>query len=211
MTRCVKSFLRQYTRISGTFENVGSRDWMPAWAMGMRIEDIKPSFDVFSLGKLLWSMVSGSPLLRLWYFDRPGFNLEEKFPDTQSMTLANSLFKKCIVENEEDCLSDATSLLQEVDKVLFIINNNADLISPKVKRRCRVCGIGNYQLFVDSDNVYHARNFGLQPTGDSTFKIFACNHCGHVQLFFFPGQGKVPPAWEEEKTKMDRKLKAQMP
>ena len=42
-----------HTRISGTLENVGSRDWMPAWAMGMRIEDIKPSFDVFSLGKLL--------------------------------------------------------------------------------------------------------------------------------------------------------------
>ena len=30
----------QHTRISGTFENVGSRDWMPAWAIGMRIEDI---------------------------------------------------------------------------------------------------------------------------------------------------------------------------
>ena len=40
----------QHTRISETFENVGSRDWMPAWAMGMRIEYIKTTFDVFCLG-----------------------------------------------------------------------------------------------------------------------------------------------------------------
>lgn len=43
----------QRTRISGTFENVGSRDWMPGWAHGIRIDEVKPSFDVFSLGKLL--------------------------------------------------------------------------------------------------------------------------------------------------------------
>ena len=41
-------------RITETFENVGSRDWMPGWAMGM-LADVKPNFDVFSLGKLLWS------------------------------------------------------------------------------------------------------------------------------------------------------------
>jgi len=28
------------TRVSDTLENVGSRDWMPAWAMGMRVEDL---------------------------------------------------------------------------------------------------------------------------------------------------------------------------
>ena len=44
----------QRTRVSGTWENVGSRDWMPPWAMSMRIEEIKPTFDVFCLGKLLW-------------------------------------------------------------------------------------------------------------------------------------------------------------
>ena len=50
---------QQRIRLSDTFENVGSRDWMPGWALSMRLEDIKPSFDVFSLGKVLWSMVSG--------------------------------------------------------------------------------------------------------------------------------------------------------
>lgn len=43
----------EHTRLSGTFENVGSTDWMPPWATRMRIEIIKPSFDVFSLGKTI--------------------------------------------------------------------------------------------------------------------------------------------------------------
>ncbi|MGO8988276.1 MAG: protein kinase domain-containing protein [bacterium] len=201
-----------HTRISGTWENVGSRDWMPAWAMG-KIEDIKPSFDVFSLGKLFWSMLSGSPFLRLWYFDRGEFDLEKKFPDVQSMKFANPLLKKCLVEDEGNCLSDAAILLDEIDELLFIIGCNADLISPKVKRRCKVCGIGDYTLIVDSDSIYTPRNLGLNPTDSNTFKSFTCNHCGHVQLFFFPGQGKMPPAWGEgnKRIKMDRKLKAQMP
>ena len=41
-------------RLTDTYENVGSRDWMPGWAMGMRMDEVKPNFDVFSLGKLLW-------------------------------------------------------------------------------------------------------------------------------------------------------------
>ena len=32
---------------------------MPGWAMGMRLDEVRPSFDVFGLGKLLWAMVSG--------------------------------------------------------------------------------------------------------------------------------------------------------
>lgn len=202
---------KEHSRISATFENVGTRDWMPPWAYSMRVEEVKPTFDVFSLAKVLWSMVSGLPVLRLWYFKDKRFNLEELFPKAPYIWFANQLFKKCICEHEEDCLSDATNLLEEIDKILFIIDSNADLIGPNIKRRCRVCGIGDYGLIVDSNSVYDAQNFGLNPRGATTFKIFYCNHCGHVQLFFFPGEEKVPPAWEDEKAKMDRKLKAQIP
>src|SRR5712664_465948 len=49
----------KHLRVSDTFENVGSRDWMPGWAMGIRIKDVSPAFDVFGLGKVLWAMLSG--------------------------------------------------------------------------------------------------------------------------------------------------------
>jgi serine/threonine protein kinase len=68
------------TRVSETYENVGSRDWMPTWAMGMRLDDVRPTFDVFGLGKVLWSMISGRSKLRLWYYNRPEFESNNLFP-----------------------------------------------------------------------------------------------------------------------------------
>lgn len=183
----------EHTRISGTWENVGSRDWMPPWAIGMRIEDIKPTFDVFCLGKVLWAMVSSKPILRLWYFNKPEFNLEGMFPNAPHITLANALFKRCIVENEEDCLPDAIALLEEVDKVLTIIDRNADLIDENIERPCKVCGIGSYELLIDR-HLGRLQSFGINPANSRIFKVFVCNYCGHVQLFAFGG-AIDPPAW----------------
>lgn len=177
------------TRISKPQENVGSRDWMPAWAQTIRLEEIRPTFDVFSLGKLLWSLVSGQPKLRLWYFNKLEFNVEKLFPNQRYIKLANPLFKKCIVEEEVDCLPDASALLDEVDKVLQIIENNADQLDLNANRTCKVCGIGNYELVVNED--YNATcSFGL--AGNRKWKIFTCSNCGNVQLFSYI---KTPKAW----------------
>jgi serine/threonine protein kinase len=172
-----------HTRVSGTLENVGSRDWMPGWAMGMRIDEIKPSFDIFCLGKLLWAMVSDSPFLRLWYLDDPQFNLELKFPKTPSIKLLNPLLKKCIVEHEKDCLPDAIALLGEVDEVLSVIEKIDVGFDPKIERRCQICGMGKYAMLDPSEP--ERRGFGLDSYGSWEFRIFICTYCGNAQLFSF--------------------------
>jgi hypothetical protein len=167
---------------------------MPGWAMGMRIEDIKPTFDVFSLGKILWAMTSGRPILQLWYFDRERFNVEKMFPNAVNIPWANSLFKKCIVEEEKDCLPNAGALLNEVDKTITAIESNADRIDITVKRICKVCGQGEYKLVVDR-NPIETRNFGFNPAGSRDMMIFTCTNCGNVQIF--SSEGKLPPAWQK--------------
>jgi len=112
---------QQHKRISETYKNVGSRDWMPGWAMGMRVEQLKSTFDVFSLGKVLWAMTTGKHILPLWYFKKDEYNVEKIFPNVESVKLVNSLFEKSIVEEEKDCLPDAGSLLEEVDKTISMI------------------------------------------------------------------------------------------
>lgn len=180
------------TRISKTLENVGSRDWMPHWAYGVRIEDVKPTFDVFCLGKLLWALISGQPKLLLWYYYKPQNNIEKLFPNAPFINLINPLFKKCIVENEENCLSDANALLIEIDKILELIRNKADRIDLNIERKCKVCGIGHYKLIVN-ENSTDVSNFGITPVGNRKWKIFTCSHCGNVQFFSF--EGKLPNAW----------------
>jgi len=93
------------TRLTLLSEKVGTTDFMPAWVMGsMRIEDIRPSFDVFSLGKLIWCMISGKAVLRLHYHrdtEHPEFDVEKLFPNAPEMAWARRLFEKCIVERKE--------------------------------------------------------------------------------------------------------------
>ena len=188
----------KHSRISNTFENVGSRDWMPAWAMGMRIEDIKPSFDVFSLGKLLWSMVSGLPVLRLWYYQSDQFNVEKLFPKAPFIQFANVLFAKCIVEDEADCLKDANALLSEIDNLLQRIEYNADLIGPESTIRCKVCGVGYYKIRADeNERTEVGSSFGFKTYSSVIYRIYTCTSCGNVQ-FFHLGFEHNPKFWHRK-------------
>lgn len=184
----------KHTRISNTFSNVGSRDWMPGWAMGKRIEDIKPSFDVYSLGKIIWSMISGIPVLPLWYFKEPENNLEQLYPEKREMKLINKLLAKCIVEKEKDCITNAEELLIEIDNTINCIESKIETLNINEKRSCKICDKGVYEIISKGDNT-QLYNFGIRPTGNQSFLIFACNKCGHVQ-FFSHYFDQLPEAWE---------------
>lgn len=154
------------TRLTGTLENVGTRHWMPPWAEGRRIEDLSSNFDVYSLGKLIWWMVSGSAAtLQREYFEQPQFNVEQLYPDAEYMDLANELFRKCIVEKEKDCLPNASALLQEVDRLLVSMASRVEGTT------CSFCRYGVYELAYKSNE----KSTGLRR--------FACSNCGNVQLF----------------------------
>lgn len=190
-----------HTRVSETIGNVGTRAWMPPWAYERRVEDLRSTFDVFSLGKVLWSMVSGRETLPFWYFnepDREDLNVEKQFPHSPSIELANELFAKCIVQKEKDCLGSAEALLAEVDRTLLKIERGGTRLRENIVRHCGVCGIGTYKLQVKGGYGDHntARNFGLTPIGVRSFRICACDHCGHVQ-FFLREVEKDAPAWRD--------------
>jgi hypothetical protein len=174
------------SRISSKFENVGSRDWMPGWAMGMRIDEIQPSFDVFSLGKLLWSMISGQPKLQLWYHHKARFELENMFPKDPEIRWAKSILDRCIVEEEKDCLRDANELLQVLDTVLAAVGRHAQVVSEGIPRTCSVCGLSDYSEVANGLE-------GIRGSRGEVFRIFFCPHCGHADFFYT--HARVRPAW----------------
>ena len=190
---CGLAFKREIAdRVTETFENVGSRDWMPGWAMGMRLTDVQPNFDVFSLGKVLWAMIAGKPILRLWYHHEPEFNLGTMFPDNESIVFAQTILDKTVVERPTDCLTDATELLDLVDSTVSALTMKVRIVNGDLIRKCLVCGIGKYRQIVDHD-VQSQRNFGLNVISQPKFRIFVCNGCGHLQLFYSI-DGNRPPA-----------------
>jgi hypothetical protein len=97
------------------------------------MDDVKPNFDVFSLGKVLWSMVSGKPFLRLWYFSEREYDLERIFPEEPAMRWATRIFRKCIVDQEPDCLKDAAELLRLVDETIEALGGGQVLLKEEAK------------------------------------------------------------------------------
>jgi len=94
------------TRVTETNENVLSREWGPTWAHGSRLDNVPKSFDTFTLGKVLWSMISGHHHLRLHHYDDDEFNLAKMFADEGWPALVNEFFAKCITDRRNAELAD---------------------------------------------------------------------------------------------------------
>jgi len=198
----------QAARLTETFEKVGTSAFMPPWAMtGARIDEVKPSFDVFTLAKVLWCMLSGRSALHLWYWDREPNDLTKLFPKAPAMSIVNeTILEACLVAEEEDCLSDAGVLLQRIDEALDVLGTHGRQIGEN-RMWCVVCGRTTYVTAFSKQGdrllLIPASQGPSHPYNPSTLferrqyltvQAYKCPICGHVALFHFP-EGKPPEAW----------------
>jgi serine/threonine protein kinase len=159
-------------RVTTTTERVGPRDYMPPWAdEGERVDDVRPTSDVYMLGKLLWCMLSGKLKLPRENHRRSPFDLSEMFP-TEDLRPVSHILDKCVVTHEEECLINATLLLREVDGVLqgSVIKDGKFLLF------CVVCKKGQYR---ELEAKYSLPG---EPHG-TLLNAYRCDVCKNVQLF----------------------------
>jgi serine/threonine protein kinase len=179
-------------RVTRPDERVGPRDYMPDWGnLGARLENVQPNFDVYMLGKLLWSMVDGRSRLPREHHRNPkyDFDLTRTFPNDPHMHIVNRILDKCVVEHPSDCRLSADDLLSMVDKFLLSLDQGGQLLTHGVPRPCHVCGVGFYQFRLLPNNLPD-KPIGLRlwavGTGESqmwSVHPWACDNCGHVALF----------------------------
>jgi len=181
------AFVPESTRVTLTDERVGPWDYMPQWAdLGVRLEAVKPNFDVYILGKLLWCMVAGRLRLPREYHRRPGFDLMTAFPERQNMHLINRILDRCIVEEPHQCLSSAAELLELVDKTLAITEKGAPVLDEQGKflLPCRMCGVGSYQEYGPGTHMtIQTHDSYNRHVGAMSVRPFICSVCGHFQYF----------------------------
>lgn len=174
-------------RLTLTYENVGTRDYQPAWSYSARLQDVNPTFDVFSLGKLLWAMISGRPSFPLWYFDDPPHDLRALVSD-RNTHFVHRFLGKCVVQHEKQCsFKSASEMLEEIDTLIHAIETGSQVPSLHRAMSCRFCGIGNY---IESEPVI---NDTLRHPRDKR-RYFTCGNCGHLEMFFF-ARGETPSGW----------------
>src|SRR5262249_24390038 len=106
--------LEKPDRLTMSFENVGTRDYQPPWSYEARLEDVRPTFDVFSLAKLIWAAISGKPRFPLWDFEDSRYDLRQLLPGNADVIFVHRVFEKCLVRDDAQCtLRDGGELLRE--------------------------------------------------------------------------------------------------
>ena len=176
-------------RLTFDGETVGARDFIPLWGEeGNRLDHVKPDFDVYMLGKVLWCMVSGSSVLRRERFMKPDNDVTKLFPYDPHTYIINDILRNCVVEEQKDCFSSADDLLLVVDTYLEVIKQRGQLLNDGIPRPCHVCGLGHYarQAHDKNDPVYQLRIWNSGGANDiSTFhtELFTCDKCGHIEFF----------------------------
>lgn len=184
-------FRQSDNRPTELLERVGSRDWIPPWfnKPGVRVEDARPSFDVYMLGKLLWWMVSGLET-PFWMFKDDELNLEKLFPEDPAMASVNRLLGACMVQYERECRPTARELLAGIDECIFRVRGHE--VRDDAPRTCLVCRLGRYERLPsnrgqDVSSVLQffdgtdGGGFNLKET--VYVRARRCGHCGHIQLF----------------------------
>jgi serine/threonine protein kinase len=184
-------------RLTSTYERVGSHFWMAPWAYEnarLSLSQVQPALDVYPLGKVLWSMISGKNGFPFWEYDRDANNLEKMFPDDPNMPLVNTFLAKCIVREERDCLFSTVAMMhKELDELIYKVKERRGPRPDGAKTwPCRVCGKGAYHpaatpagapVDMRGQPLMLAQITGVGITDRVPFSIFVCDHCGHAELF----------------------------
>jgi serine/threonine protein kinase len=173
-------------RVTLTEEAVGPRFFMAPELEDGRVDSVTPKSDTYSLGKILYWLLSGGIVFsrekhREREFDLKQYNLDSELEwNNIYMEHVNRLLDLMITHDPEK--------RREVDSIRIFIKRTKRLveeqftpISPNIKQPCTYCGYGYYVMKAKGD--LSVQNFGFVPIGAPDWRVLTCNRCGHVQSF----------------------------
>ena len=187
-------------RFTVTEEAVGARLYMAPEMEDGRVmpEKITAASDVYSLGKILYWLVSGGKLFAREKHRESEWDLVNLKKDRQ-YEVFNRLLDKMITADPSKRFQSVEDIIREVEWMINeMIGKGANVISDKIAQLCIYCRKGYYQKYIDTrekENSAALHNFGLNPTGTSKgWMIFICDYCGNTQ-FFRTDRSQNPHAW----------------
>jgi serine/threonine protein kinase len=149
-----------------------------------RAESITPASDVYSLGKLLYWLLSGGRVFSREKHREKAFDLCEItpgiVPERILLEHINRLLDKMIVADPRGRHQNLDEVIHEIRFVSYLIRHNYNPLSSEVSHICRYCGLASYQLIADG-NPAAVEHVGLR--GHSDLRIMKCRNCGHLEIF----------------------------
>ena len=181
-------------------EQVGSRDFIAPELQRGKYDDIDSRSDIYSLGKLLYWMLTNSIVFRE-DFRKPEYNMIET--GGVQYERVNRILDKMLTEEPNLRYPFVKDVISDVKLAIRLIKKDHHVINLRLEQICLYCGIGKYKrigLYNPASDGYNSgdidsiRELGLNPRGQFKFHIFCCDHCGNIQIFRRDLGSKV---WEE--------------
>ncbi len=157
-------------RLTATSEAVGARNYMAPELEDGRADDPRPAGDVYSLGKLLYFILSGRSLSREKHRSEPhNLLLSEAAGIDPGLYFVYDLLDRTIVASPENRYENAAELRDALDRVIMKIEKNANVLDMKVRQHCVYCISGDYRP--------------MEGSGDQHTLRLVCSNCGNIQHF----------------------------
>jgi serine/threonine protein kinase len=165
-------------RATQTLEGVGAERYIAPEVAKGRVREPQPSSDLYSLGKVLYFILSGRTLMREEYAE--GEDDLRTGKAGPGMHFVYELFDKTITERPQDRFQSATDLLYALDTVIERVQLKAHILKPSVRQHCMFCVIGEYRPVIG-------------VAGNDL--MYVCSNCGNIQRF----TGAPSRLWWENK------------
>ena len=167
-------------RVTLSEEVVGARNYMAT-----ELEDGPPAnpsrpVDVYSLGKLLYWLMSGGHIFSREKHRQPEFDLVRRDENVYMEHVKRLLDHMIVAEPEERWSLDR--IRRQVVLTKRLVMGEYNPVGPDVAARCNYCGIGYYFL-VGRDATSAAAADFIAPGRPTKWRILVCNECGHSETF----------------------------
>jgi len=157
-------------RLTLSSEAIGARHFIAPELEDGRVEDPKPAGDVYSLGKLLYYILSDHRSFARERHRDTAYDLRTPDADMR-LFFVYELLDKTINTSPSARFQSASELLGALDSVITRIEKDAHVLNIDVPQHCLYCVVGRYQPMT---------------TGSSHEMRLICMNCGNIQLFGGP-------------------------
>lgn len=190
-------------RLTEMTEAVGARLFMAPELEDGRYEDAKPVADVYSLGKLLYWLVSNKRIFSREKHKEERFDLRIAQNDAAMSFIYDALDRMIVADPRARKYSNANEVLESMDKIIGRIETQSHAIDLSVPQHCAYCGKGDYRQILKGN--YESPRWGSRlyalaieiKNGPANWLILTCDFCGNLQMFRADFAIENPKAWEE--------------
>jgi len=195
------AFLDGNERLTETHEQVGSRYYMAPECERGRTDSISKATDVYSLGKVLYFLISDGRVFSRERHRDPEYDLAVIKADPYLEQFARIL-DRMIVEDPSKRETDVRAIAKEVDSAYKSYAARHPIPGVPQTYKCVFCRIGTYALVSPARRVFQSNlGYGQEGNmGNEQFAFLECPNCGNAQRFKLKHNGAswFPNAFQNE-------------